>query len=47
VIVVASITQRTSDEKTFYYMTAMVNRRPLQVSEIGSEVKKLNWQAFE
>ena len=24
--------QRTSDEETFYYMTAIANRRPLQVS---------------
>jgi hypothetical protein len=31
-LVVASIMQRTSDEETFYYMTAIANRRPLQVS---------------
>lgn len=29
---VASVFQRTSDEDTFYYMTALANRRPLQVS---------------
>ncbi len=30
-LVVASVMQRTSDEETFYTMTAIANRRPLQV----------------
>jgi hypothetical protein len=29
--VIASVIQRTSDDETFYVMTAMANRRPLQV----------------
>ncbi len=40
-IVVASVMQRTSDEETFYTMTAIANRRPLQVVSCQPLIKAL------